>query len=57
VNALTRPQHPHPLPLFLAVLVLSPEDPLAALDSPEALEILHTMWKEGDVGDKKCHFT
>jgi hypothetical protein len=61
VNALTRPLHPHlhphPLPLFLAVLVLSPEDPQAALDSPEALEILQTMWKEADVGDKKCHFT
>ena len=44
------------LPLFLAAFVLSPAEPCTAMDSPAALRIPHAA-KEGDVGDKKCHFT
>jgi hypothetical protein len=37
------------LPLFLAVLVLSPAESCAAMDSPAALRILHTADGQGEI--------
>jgi hypothetical protein len=37
------------LPLFLAVIVLSPAESCAAMDSPAALRILHTADGQGEI--------
>jgi len=44
------------LPPFLSSLVLSLKNPSTAMDSPAALGFSTILWKEEDVGDKKCHF-